>query len=578
MQRKHVFLRWMLSSVAIIISLLHLYGAFFLSSKNWGFHQLAFFPNEVKILVPILMLLFVIPSIQMSILKFIEKGVKIFQGLSKTSKILVLTSFVLFAAALFWIGRERFFLLGDGSLVVRIIQKNLNDSYLFKNEPLSGYILGSVAKNLSAMNIYFNDEFPIQLTSILFGVGAILILILLVRHLADSTVDRVLLYTFVLFSGGIQLFFGYVEVYTPLYFGILLFLWIAISSLRGEIHPIFPSITFGFLLLLHLGTLCLLPTLLFLYFHLFRKGKLSDAILSIFGLGITIIMSMWICDYSYHTFIDHLFRGGKHILPLSGETSFWQAYSLFSVGYLLNLFNFQILISPFGLLVIILLLLRLKGSIFYDMEKLFIGSAAIFGLSFVLLFNSEIGMSRDWDILAAFNLPIVVGAAFSLNYFIDEIIIRRRLIIMIVGVSMMQSVSYVFVNADEDRALSRFELLPDRTLWSPSAMTSAYEELGIFYRGRMDPNNAIKYFKKFLEIDSANCRVWGSLAHIYHLTGDWENATQYNERAIQCGTTNADIYLNTGIVYAELHRYDDAIATLLKAIELNPPPPCWCIP
>ncbi|MDI6766270.1 MAG: hypothetical protein QME52_05550 [Bacteroidota bacterium] len=367
----------MLSSVAIIISLLYLFAAFYPSSKNWGFHQLAFFPNEVKILVPILMLLFVIPSIQMSTLKFIEKGVIKFQGLSKTSKILVLIGFALIATTLFWIGRERFFLLGDGSLIARIIQRNISDLYLCKNEPLSGYILGSVAKNLSAMNIYLNDEFPIQLTSILFGIGAILILILLVRHLADATIDRVLLYTFILFSGGIQFFFGYVEVYTPLYFGILLFLWVAISSLRGEIHPIFPSITFGFLLLLHFGTLCLLPTLLFFYFLLFRKGKLSDVILSIFGLGITIVILMWICGYSYHVFIDHLFKGGKHILPLSGETSFWQAYSIFSVGYLINFINFQMLISPFGLLVIILFLMKLKVTIFYDIEKLFIGLAAI---------------------------------------------------------------------------------------------------------------------------------------------------------------------------------------------------------
>jgi len=566
-------LYFIIVAVSGIFIFLHIVAMFNPTAANWGFHQLAFLPIIFKVCIPLLMVLLMIPSAQMMILRILEKSDINIRMQKKSTRILIFGACVICIGIIFWLLRERFFLLGDGSLVTRIIQKGLAgdvDVAIFKNEPLSGFILLKTAQMLSSLGIFISNEFPIQFTSITFGIGSVLVLTRLVKYLAESEIDRALTFLFIITSGGIQLFFGYVEVYTPLYFGLLLYFWLAIASLRGDMSVVFPVVMYGILFTLHFGALALLPTLLYLFIQNIRQGHWSRLVISTIVMCSAAMVSLWMCGFSFDTFYNVFSKSGKHLLVFGTAQDYYKAYSLFSFAHLINLGNLQGLLSPYPLLLLVALFIWKHKVQSINNQQVFLFLIAGCSLSFIVLFNSEIGMSRDWDIFAVFNVGIIVAAANWGNYCQDNLTIKRRMVVMIFGMTLLHSASFILVNADEARAIERFNTLPDQKLWSPSARTSAYEELAIFYRSRMDADNAIKYFRKFLEVDSANSRIWGSLAHVYSLTGDRSNELRYNEKAIQVGTTNPDIYLNTGIAYAAARRYDEAIIALQKALEINP--------
>src|SRR5439155_567009 len=71
---------------------------------------------------------------------------------------------------------------------------------------------------------------------IMFGTGCVLLVMVLARALFIDPLDRLLCVLFLLSSGASQLFFGYVENYTPAYFGVILYCLLAILHLRGKIH------------------------------------------------------------------------------------------------------------------------------------------------------------------------------------------------------------------------------------------------------------------------------------------------------------------------------------------------------
>jgi hypothetical protein len=67
----------------------HIYSAFFPSSINWGFHHLAFFSVEVKVVWILLALLVLIPTTRRYLLEHAEKLIKKASGLPRHVAILV---------------------------------------------------------------------------------------------------------------------------------------------------------------------------------------------------------------------------------------------------------------------------------------------------------------------------------------------------------------------------------------------------------------------------------------------------------------------------------------------------------
>ena len=357
---------------------------------NWGFHILAFFPLIIKFGIPLLMASLLVPSVQTSILHDIEEAIGMFspaRTFSKTNYSSLSCSAAIMA--LFWIFRERIFLLGDGALIIRDFVRISSVEKIaegYPNEPFAGLIMWRSWQLLSQWNLLPSDEFAVQWVSIACGGIAIILLFKIVGLLARTTIEQTLLFLFLLSAGGIQLFFGYVENYAPLYAGMVLFVWLSLLCLRGRLHLVFPSVMFGTLFTIHLSMFCMLPALAVVYFYACVKEKRwSEVPVSVFGMIVVTVCIFWLCGYSFTTFAQVMLNSGNHFLPLAHVTLPQQAYLLFSIEHVLELCNLHMLLAPFAVLLLITVAVACRQS-FFTIERswLFLLAVAGSGTAFSL--------------------------------------------------------------------------------------------------------------------------------------------------------------------------------------------------
>jgi Tfp pilus assembly protein PilF len=472
--------------------------------------------------------------------------------------------------------RQKFFLIGDGNLIIRIINSQRLDNVdatVFKNEPLSGYIMIKLSKLIAAIVPALPEEYPIQMAVISMAVICLILSWQLVRTISENRTERILLCGSIVSAGTLQLLFGYIGAYIPFYCGLLLFIIFSLRYLKGESSLELSASAFGILFCLHFGALFFSPVLCFLFFHNMRTAKGRHVPAAVICMILVSVLILWFLEYPLQKFTALFSNSAKHLLLMDFSSPATDDIGFFSIHHVINIINFLILMGVFyiGSLFLPLTQRSVEKS---DRSRLFlIFPLGIMGILFVIFFRSEIGMSRDWDIFAVFYSGFIITAATYTIKFLYSTVIYRRLAIMMVGITVLQSFSFVLVNSNEVWARNRFENLPDSKLWPSSGMTSAYEELSIYYRGRKEPHNALRYLSLLHDIDSTNPRIYRSIAHIYMLMNDKRKEIEYLNRAHALSPNDWEVCLNLGSSYGAIGKYDSAVVLLQKALALQPKSP-----
>ena len=562
--------------IGALTALIYLIGGFLPLPSTWGFHHLAFLPAAIRIAVALFMAALTLPVCQSLILRWIQKATGYFSSKSKTSKRVFLFALFLFAVFILWMLREKFFLLGDGSLVIRIItgqQPNTADASVFRNEPLAGYLMISISKLFSGAFPGIPDEYPIQMTVIAFALVCLFFAWKLACALVEDHTERILSYGCIVSSGTLPLLFGYVEIYMPVYCGILIFITFSLRYLNGTSPLILPAAAYGILFCLHFGSLVFLPIIGILIFHNARMSKGRDIPLAVFVVLALSVLILWYLEYPLQKFIALFSGSGKHVLFMKSSAFPAQGYGFLSVPHIINIINFLIQMGIFS--VGSVFLLRRDG--FKERSDgfrfLLLTLLVTAGILFVLFFRSEIGMSRDWDILAVFYSGCIVTAVWYVTRSIVDYAGRCRLLVMMGGIILLQSSSLVIVNSREEWAKTRFEVLPDETLWPRSGMLSAYEELSIYYRGRHEPQNALMYLFHYRDLDSTNPRIFRSIAHLYSLLNDRLSEINYLRQALELIPYDWALCVKLGSAYGTVGNHDKSLLYLQRAYALQPMSP-----
>jgi tetratricopeptide (TPR) repeat protein len=107
------------------------------------------------------------------------------------------------------------------------------------------------------------------------------------------------------------------------------------------------------------------------------------------------------------------------------------------------------------------------------------------------------------------------------------------------------------------------------------------KRIGIGYSYNLQPKEAIYYLLKAYKIDSSDYETCSYLGQCYFKLKDMKNSIYYYNRVIKILTpVNAQLGL-TYTLYAESQKsngmYKDAIASYLKALEINPYPNIYMI-
>jgi tetratricopeptide (TPR) repeat protein len=97
--------------------------------------------------------------------------------------------------------------------------------------------------------------------------------------------------------------------------------------------------------------------------------------------------------------------------------------------------------------------------------------------------------------------------------------------------------------------------------------TLLYQNLGFFYILKGDLENALAFNKEALEYNNADASILDNLALNYYLMEDYRKAEEAYEKLMPMNPTFVTSYYYYGLTLEKLHKYDEALETLKKALK-----------
>jgi len=370
----------------------------------------------------------------------------------------------LLAGALFWLARLRHLRWGDSYLLsVALSYPDLNLRVIYNwQAPLTVFLHQRLWQFVADPLLGWPVETVYATTSIICGVVFVYLLLTFAARLGQTPAEIALLAGLLLTTGSMQLFFGYVENYTVVSLALLATLFLAWRALNGEIRPLWPVLGLSITNAFHPSTVFLWPGMVLLSWLCWKRGYtslkagLGQMVLPplLVGGGVLALMESGGHGVSALTGLDRPGGGdGIWFVPLFQTTTQWQHYTMFSVAHILDWVNLHLLISPFGVPIIMLTLLAARygrQTLFHTPTErdyaYFLGATAVLYLLFTWLWNPDYGGRKDWDLFApsAFVYTLLAG------YLFIHIMRNRPQLkstgLFIVFVSLLHTAAWIFAN------------------------------------------------------------------------------------------------------------------------------------
>jgi hypothetical protein len=344
----------------------------------------------------------------------------------------------------FYLLRVRHLRWGDAKVLVQAIpHPDFKLTYVWQ-APLDVFLH---AKVWALGNRFFGwpDPKPVYwILSTVAGVAFVWVLLGLAVWLGRNRAERALIVGLVVTLGTMELFFGYIENYTLMTLGVLIYIWLALQAIRGETSLAWAAIALAVTNAFHPSTIILTPSLLYAGFLAVRGRRQLD----FEDRGSTTLGGKHYPGSAWHAAVRivvpyilvfagvvALMTSGSHgidallgvdapgggdrrwFVPLFRTTTKFEHYTMFSLGHLREIANEQLLVAPTilpGLILVVLFAwsrLRLRDPAF----RLLVLMAACY-LLLTLTWNPDYGGQRDWDLFA----PAAIPAAVLLGYVLPQ--------------------------------------------------------------------------------------------------------------------------------------------------------------
>lgn len=556
MERERIFV-WTLSGTSVIVLMLHIVFAFEKGGSGWGVHHLAFFPFWMRISLPVMGLVLVLPPVArvmgglVSKASFPERGSIWYYG--------IYLFVVVISMSLFFWFRVQVHLLGDGALWIRELTGPL---FRMAGEPFTVLLVRNLYLLIGGSGPE-DAEWAYRVLSWASGLFFILGVILVSEGMARKPHERISSVIFLLSSGTVQLFFGYVEHYAPVAVGIIFYLWLGMRCLDGKTLLVVPASVLGLTCAFHFVGLALLPS--FGVLILKAQGRFKGLQAAVFPLFLLIFLLVSGFDFES-------FGIQPRFVPFWGGEIFHSPHALLSVGHITDVVNAHLLSAPMGIILCLCIIPFTLPYRILSIEKsqIFLGSAAIIFLMLTFLFNPEIGAFRDWDLFSLSALPVLLLGASLLARFTREAI--QWEVSWIVGIiSLVHLIPWIGVNANVDRAISRFEMiLKDGSRLSIHALGASYDELRSEYERRGNMYRALKAAENSLEANPEHTRYLANVIRLLQKTGQRKQVQQVLEEVVKKTPDFGGAYLQLARFYREEGKVEAADASVRKALRLDP--------
>ena len=467
------------------------------------------------------------------------------------------------SAILFWRLRNTTHFLGDGYLWADHLSTNI----VF-NEPVTSWLYRAAFRLMKARWLSGTLS-PIDAAAIISGASGIVFLVfawMTARALTKEAQEYSFLLLALLSTGMILLFFGYVEPYPPFAASVMAFTCCGIRFIQGRTGYVTVIAAFIVMVLLHFSAVAMIPGFAALF--LIRKGRMISGRKFHISLLITVLVGaavLWVLQ-NERAFSGFFFE--KFVPLFSGPHRNRIAYPLFSWKTLVDTFNELVLICPIAVF-IFAGLLRSKGQGNEQMHGilLFLETIVFFYIMEFLVFNKNIGVSRDWDLFAPMALPIALLTAIVL---LDRY--RRMTSILsaiVFAVIIVHTAPWVVLNSIKEKSVTRFVDLVNNGYWSDYAKGYGYSTLGFYFQRLSDNGQAASFLKAASETDEGNTRYLYNLATIYAGGEQYEKAAGMYIKVIEKNPEHLDARYNLGLSYMRMGKTDLAEDQFSEILRLD---------
>ncbi len=573
-----------------VLILIHVAASFFPHQRLWGLNLLYYLPAVFRWIVVGAAILVLLPAVNgrlthalSSLLGRIDDSSK---SVSKSVRRLLLS---ILAFPLFWLLREKMYLLGDGNLRASEVLAGMKISF---SEPLDFLVHALVFKmtKLNAFTIY-------ALLSCLAGVALVYVLLVMSDRMGQGGKGKTLIFAVLITMGANQLFFGYVESYTLMYVALLTFIFSSWFYLQGGCKFRLPVVAFLLTAGFHLVGLTLLPSLV--YLSLIRpenksnKSRVSPESAKLLGMALALAVvggGLWML---WRGAPPSAGLGSVLLFPLgSFENSLYPVYSW---SHLMDFVNHQFLVSPIGAVVWLAVIFsgRKESPLGSKTTILFL-LVIVPQLLFGFLFDPQLGYPRDWDLFAFTSSGYTILGVYLLAQRFKGSTPEgiRYVTLALVGTALLSTLPWIYVNAGQDKAIARFNHilnLDDRRA------ALGHECLAYNYRRLGEKEKEVEEWVRAVEL-SGKPRYVKNLAVVHVEMGEYGKAAgkleevlrlnpddglTYNdlgkdkarmsfERAVDLRPDNPEYYENLGLMLLNWGKYDDALKVFTRLLQLRP--------
>jgi predicted negative regulator of RcsB-dependent stress response len=531
----------------------------------WGFNTLSFFNFSGIIFFAVTGILIFVPLVNTAIMQGVEDLSSL---INKPFVIPVLTITFL---GFFFIFRIREHFLGDGPMILRMLPQMTGVSDMIATNEPGSYTLELLVQSLlrSIFGNSYTPEYVYIFLSIISGLAFIYILyvssVFLSKDKSAAAETGILL----LFTSNIIFFLGYVETYQVVFVLMFLYMILSVMYLGGKIKTTSSiALVFGVWLSLHYLAAVFLPSFVFILAYKFRK-KMFASLISILIFIASFMAVYLLTGLDIEEMVKRFMEPNtSHWLPFFSSSD--GVNPIFSVYHLWDVINSQLLALPFGLLTLAVLLILFRKTIdFKNPSVIFISLMCIGSFVFIFSFNSYLGLSRDWDVTALMSYPFLFFIILLINKFFDIAKVKRMYFIF-AYIALWQVMIWVFANANVSIAEQRNTHLEDNRLWDKHRIALYYEEVGAYFRNKLDYDKAELYYEKGLKLEPDRERLITNLSYVYELQKKNEKAEKILEDYVEKGFGKKDIYFRLGVFQMASKKYEKAIENFKKILQTDP--------
>ena len=389
-----VFLPWM-----GILILLHLAAMYVAPAYLWGVNFYHFFPVWIGWLAALLSLALLVPVVGRTVYRTLEAvAEKISRPFRKwgQNKTFVLLSIL--SLPVFWFLRDRLHLLGDG--MFRLM--DLPNGKVHLQEWLDGFVHVLFHRLMIKLAPSWTPQLTYSIISIACGAVFVFLALKLSSLLGKNGFGKLLIFSFLITLGSVQLFFGYAESYTILQVALLAYVLLAARHLAGRSSILPVLAVFVISVGLHITSLIYVPSLI----YLLRTGRKSEpaarkglgrTISNAFLVAALIVASFLVLSWVMVVAIGLEQTGkGIFILPLLGTETY--PFGMISPAHVSEFANQLLLLAPLGIsLLLFFLFFKVKHREFKDKLVNFLIICSLFALVYLFVVNFTLG-SADWDL------------------------------------------------------------------------------------------------------------------------------------------------------------------------------------